>query len=158
LPVFCFSAQKTGFLSSPAGFVGCRASHKASGSMHRNEPLQAVYKGLSSHFIKSSCVVIWYILPFRQKNTDRPTGKLSFINTVPFCRRYRSITIHLTCLSYHSPIEAGSNAKLNQHPRFLGEHPSIPGIVVLTGFFVLIGIPDNCFARCEYRQFPLRPS
>ncbi len=94
------------------GFVGCRASHKASGSMHRNEPLQAVYKGLSSHFIKSSCVVIWYMILFRQKNTDRPTGKLSFINTVPFCRRYRSITIHLTCLSYHSPIEARPSSQL----------------------------------------------
>jgi hypothetical protein len=143
LPVFCFSAQKTGFLSSPAGFVGCRASHKASGSMHRNEPLQAVYKGLSSHFIKSSCVVIWYILPFRQKNTDRPTGTLSFRNTVPFCRRYRSIPIHLTCLSYHSPIEAGSNAKLNLH-RFLGQH-----LILL---FLLFGIPDNCFDRCDNWQ------
>ena len=148
MPVFCFSAQKTGFLSSPAGFVGCRASHKASGSMHRNEPLQAVYKGLSSHFIKSSCVVIWYMILFRQKNTDRPTGKLSFRNTVPFCRRYRSITIHLTCLSYHPPIEAGPDAKLKQ-PRFLGQHPP--------GFFVLFGIPDSCFARCEYRQFPSCP-
>jgi hypothetical protein len=56
--------------------------------------------------------------------------------------------IHLTNLSYHSPLEAGPDAKLKQ-PRFLGQHPP--------GFFVLIGIPDNCFARCEYRQFPNCP-
>jgi len=30
--------------------------------MQRNEPLQAVYKGLSSHSIKSSYVVIWYMI------------------------------------------------------------------------------------------------
>jgi hypothetical protein len=47
--------------------------------MQRNEPLQAVYKGLSSHFIKSSYVVIWYMILFRQKNTDRPYHKFSGI-------------------------------------------------------------------------------
>jgi len=51
--------------------------------------------------------------------------------------------IHLTNLSYHPPIEAGPDAKLKQ-PRFLGQHPP--------GFFVLFGIPDSCFARCEHHR------
>src|SRR6266566_1003473 len=68
---------KPAFLSSPEGFVSADASHEARASMRRDEHLQAVYKSLSSRFIKSSYVVIWYIVLFHQKNTDRPSGVTS---------------------------------------------------------------------------------
>src|SRR5437016_7628502 len=81
--------------------------------MQRNEPLQAVYKGLSSHFIKSSYVVIWYMILFRQKNTDRPSARFSFFYLLNLFLPFATLHFMTACVALGQLLSPGQ--PLAQH-------------------------------------------